>query len=174
MKIVTIFAETLFAFHFTNEKQNELERLLDLWNDVSYLHRFVKDNRSDLPKNESIQQVIEEILESAASIDDSLISYSTNKRSTLDEFFKPLDNKEYRIKTLSKQKSRCAYLRLYALRIDANCFIITGGAIKFHHLMEDRPHTATELKKIERCRDYLKTNNITDNDSFYEFLIEVV
>ena len=69
-----------------------------------------------------------------------------------------------------RQKGRKNYLRIYALRIDKNCFVITGGAIKFTHLMQDRKHTQLELNKIEMCRNYLKENGIIDADSFYEFL----
>lgn len=41
MKIICIFADHLFAFHFKDETYNELRRLLILWNDTSYLHHFV-------------------------------------------------------------------------------------------------------------------------------------
>ena len=63
-------------------------------------------------------------------------------------------------------------MRLFAIKIDNNCFVITGGAIKFHHLNKDRPHTQKEMQKINRCRDYLKDNGVFDADSFYEFLNE--
>jgi hypothetical protein len=172
MKIVCIFEGSLYAFRYANETKNELGRLLKLWNDTSYLYRFVQENKMDLPHHKSVPELIEELMESAAIIDQSLATYASSKQKKLDELFKPLDNKEYRKTELSKQKSRQTYLRLYALRIDTNCFVITGGAIKFHHLMEDRVHTAKELQKIERCRNYLKANGINDNDSFYEFLIE--
>ena len=61
---------------------------------------------------------------------------------------------------------------IVAIKIDNNCFVITGGAIKFHHLNKDRPHTQKEMQKINRCRDYLKDNGVFDADSFYEFLNE--
>lgn len=35
MKIVRIFAEKLFAFKYQNEADNELRRLLTLWNDTT-------------------------------------------------------------------------------------------------------------------------------------------
>lgn len=75
--------------------------------------------------------------------------------------------------TLSKQKGRKNYLRIYAIRIDENCFVITGGTIKFHHLNKDRQHTQKEMDKINACRDYLKANKVMDADSFYEFINEV-
>jgi hypothetical protein len=37
MKIISIFEERLFAFHWEGEEMNELARLLSCWNDVDYL-----------------------------------------------------------------------------------------------------------------------------------------
>jgi len=39
--------------------------------------------------------------------------------------------------------------------------------------MEEREHTANELIKIERCRNFLRENGVMDADSFFEFLIEL-
>lgn len=70
------------------------------------------------------------------------------------------------------QKGRQNCLRLYAIKIDEETFVITGGAIKLplHHLMEDRDHTIKELQKIKKAQDYLRANQIFDEDSFFEFL----
>lgn len=174
MNIVRIFAEqlNLFAFRFKGEKMNELGRLLSLWNDISYLHEFITNNKSDVPKNVSISTLVFQLIEDANNIDETIIEISSNPKRSFEEFFKPLNNQEYQIMELSKQKGRRNYLRLYAIKIDDNCFVITGGAIKFHHLNKDRPHTQKEMQKIDRCRDYLKDSGVFDADSFYEFLHE--
>lgn len=172
MKIFSIFANRLFTFHYKGEKMNELRRLLTNWNDPFYLSKFVKENRTDLPKNMSIQQVVHQIIENANDIDESLNELSNDPDRKLEEFFKPLYNQEYRLIVLSKQKGRKNFLRLYAIKIDDNCFVITGGAIKFHHLNKDRLHTQKEMQKIDNCRDFLKENGVFDSDSFYEFINE--
>ena len=172
MKIVRIFADQLFAFQYEKENDNELHRLLNLWNDTAYLYQFVSQNKSDLPKNVTIQALINQLIDNANEIDDALNEIVADPGKSLEVFFKPLDNQEYHIVKLSKQKGRKNYLRLYAIRIDKNCFVITGGAIKFHHLNKDRPHTQKEMEKINRCRDYLTANSVFDADSFYEFLNE--
>lgn len=172
MKIVRIFADQLFAFHFNGEKMNELRRLLSLWNDTTYLYKFVTENKSDVPKNTPIPSLVFQLNENANEIDDTLNKISIDPKRSLEEFFKPLHNQEYHIVELSKQKGRKNYLRLFAIKIDTNCFVITGGAIKFHHLNKDRLHTKKEMEKIDKCRDYLKNNNVFDADSFYEFLNE--
>ena len=172
MKIVRIFGNQLFAFQYEHETDNELDRLIDQWNDTGYLYEFVRENNGDVPKNTPIPSLINQIIDNANDIDDVLNEISEDEARSLEEFFKPLDNQEYQIVELSKQKGRKNYLRLYAIRIEKNCFVITGGAIKFHHLNKDRPHTQKEMEKINGCRDYLKANGVFDGDSFYEFINE--
>lgn len=173
MKIVSIFGHKLFAFRYPTETDNELSRILKEWNDTYYLYNFISNNKGDIPKNKNIAELVNQLIEDANEIDETLIMLSKNKTKKLEAFFKPLDNQEYRIVTLSKQKGRKNYLRIYAIRIDENCFVITGGTIKFQHLNKDRLHTQKEMDKINACRDYLKANKVMDADSFYEFINEV-
>lgn len=172
MRIVDIFAPKLFAFHYDNEDENELKRLLTLWNNPIYISTFLDENKSDIPPYENINKLELKIFDDANEIDDILYELSNDDAMQLEEFFAPLDNKEYYEVILSKQKGRKRYLRLYALKIDENCYVITGGAIKFTHLMEEKDHTKEELRKIEMCREFLKSNDVFDAESFYEFLIE--
>lgn len=82
--------------------------------------------------------------------------------------FSNLDDYETRTIELAKQKSKRRWLRIYALRIDTNAYIIIGGAIKLTHKMEARLHTAKELDKLESCRTYLIDQGVFDIDSFNE------
>ena len=45
MKIVSLFAEKLFAFHNEGELLDEYGRLLDLWNDPEYVFDFAEKNK---------------------------------------------------------------------------------------------------------------------------------
>ncbi len=173
MKIVNIFAYRLFAFHYDGEVDNEYDRLLDLWTDTEYVRQFLKENEQDIPVPKTKRQFIDYIREDAQSIDEKLINITTSDDEILSQFFQPLHNSEYQIKVLSLQKGRENCLRLYAIKISDDMFVITGGAIKLplQHLMEDRKHTGKELQKIKQAKDYLRMNDIFDEDSFYEFLI---
>ena len=171
MKIIDIFANRkLYAFQYDGEHDHELDRLLDLWNDPMYLHAFIKKNVKDVPVDKGAYRVFNEILNNTGELEDILDEIATDGNRQFEEFFSPLYNQEYKVVELSMQKGRKNYLRLYALKIDDNCFLITGGAIKFTHLMEERPHTLEELNKINRCRDFLKSNGVFDDGSFYEFI----
>ncbi|UUV21268.1 hypothetical protein [Paenimyroides aestuarii] len=172
MRIVNIFAYRLFAFHDAGEVDNEYDRLLDLWTDTEYVREFLLANKQDIPKHESIEQYIRYIREDAIAIDEQLITITEEENEKLSYFFQPLHNSEYQVKILSLQKGRQNCLRLYAIKIDDDTFVITGGAIKLplHHLMIERAHTLKELQKIKKAQDYLRANEIIDEDSFFEFL----
>lgn len=169
MKIASIFANQLYAFHFENEEYNEFDKLFELWGNPLFVYDFVKQNIKDVKEDISIETLVEQIADDTFELEDIFNRYFI-KNKNLDELFKPLNNQEYKVIELSKQKTRQNYLRVYALRIDKNCFVITGGAIKLTHLMKDRPHTAVELNKIEKCRNYLKENSVIDSDTFYELI----
>jgi hypothetical protein len=47
--------------------------------------------------------------------------------------------------------------------------VITGGAIKLTRTMQERQHTKKELDKLNRCRDFLRGQDVFDADSFFEF-----
>lgn len=44
MKIICIFADHLFAFHYDNYGDNEYDRLMELWTEVEYLKNYAKQN----------------------------------------------------------------------------------------------------------------------------------
>ncbi len=168
MKIVTIFAEKLYTFHYPNETANEYDRLMELWTDVLYLREYAKKNSiADTTK------FIRDIRNDAEYIQD-LIEKMANNKGKLDTFFKPLDDLETRIKVLSLQKGkiRQSYLRLYAIKVDENLFVIVGGAIKLAYTMKEHPDTQHEKVKLERAKNYFQSEQVFDIDSFYELLME--
>lgn len=175
MKIVDIFAKKLFSFVYKTDDGfsyyvNEYDRMMDLWTDVSYLRNYAKAN--NVP---NINQFVNARLRDAENIQD-LLDKLTENNHPLEYYFRPLDNNETSIKILSLQKGKVSNrdgLRIYAIKIDADCFVITGGAIKMSQLMEDHPDTDNELTKIKKAQDYFKANDVFDRDSFYEFKSEM-
>lgn len=169
MKIVDIFAKTLFAFHYVGEADNEYDRLMDNWTDVSYLRKYAKSNAI-----QNVNQFVKDKLKDAEQIQDLLEEITTNKEP-LEYYFRTLFDNESGIKTLSLQKGKIERngIRLYAVKIDENCFVITGGAIKMSQAMQDHPDSNNELTKIKAAKTYLQENTIVDKDSFYELINEL-
>ncbi len=168
MKIVSIFAEKLFSFHYPDEGDNELDRLMELWNDVQYLKKFAEDNGIA-----EVETFVNKIIDNAFEIQDVLEEIANNKRQ-LGHYFKPLTDTETGFKILSLQKGRLInnQLRIYAIKIDEECFVITGGAIKMSQTMQEFPDTQIELDKLKVAQRYLNDNGVFDIDSFFELLSE--
>ncbi len=167
MKIVPIFADKLFAFHYKGEAVNEFDRLMDLWTDIAFLIDYLKENNIT-----DVKKIVKNILQDAEQIQDFLDNISQNKEP-YGFYFEPLQNSE-RNKILAFQKGKIKenILRYYAIKLDENCFVITGGAIKMSQKMQEHTDTTNELKKLEKARAYLKQNGVFDEDSFFELLIE--
>ena len=169
MEIVPIFDAHLYSFKYPGEEFDELERLLDEWNDIEMLRNFFEENSQDLKYFQiEVDDAIIQTRKEADALRKKLINLSKTVNPDLDSMFANLDDYETRIVPLAKQKSKRRWLRIYALRIDTNTYIITGGAIKLTHEMKDRLHTAKELDKLESGRNYLKDQGVFDIDSFNE------
>jgi hypothetical protein len=168
MKIDAIFAPSLFAFHYSGEVDNEYDRLMDHWTDVSYLRKYAKDNAVA-----NINQFVKDRLKDAEQIQDVLEEITINNQP-LEFYFRTLFDTEAGIKTLSLQKGKIIKngIRIYAIKIDTNCFVITGGAIKMTQTMQDHPDSNNELTKIKTAKEYLQQHSIFDTDSFYELINE--
>lgn len=140
MKIVRIFADQLFAFHYKGEADNEYDRLMELWTDITFLKAYAhKNNITD------VKEFVNEILQDAEQIQD-YIDKLNNKNEPYELYFEPLQYSEKnKILAYQKGKIKKNSLRYYAIKVDTNCFVITGGAIKMSQTMQEHPDTANEL-----------------------------
>ena len=97
----------------------------------------------------------------------------------LDGLFRPLSLSDNRAHEMTREKARnwerkrhSSWLRIYAICIEPNVYIVTGGAIKLTATMQERMHTQQELDKLNVCRDLLIQNGVFDQDSFIDFFEE--
>lgn len=168
MRIDCIFTDRLFSFHYAGEADNEYDRLMELWTDVNYLYDFGRQNSvSDM------EDFVDGILSDAEDLQDFMVNLECNY-PVLSIYFLPLDNVAWKTQSLSFRKGKIKRnrLRLYAIKIDEDCFVITGGAIKMSQAMQDHSDTLKELEKLRNARLYLNRNGVFDEDSFFELLSE--
>lgn len=173
MKILPTFVPSLYAFKYSVSEPDELERVFDQWDDPIYLSEFFEENERDL--SVSIEEAIFKVRNEAKFLRKKLLALTATEPIRLNELFKNLDNNETTPKPLSPQKAPKRWLRIYSIRIDENFYVVTGGTIKLdggviaarnEFQMQDREHTNEELKKINRCRDYLREQGVIDEESF--------
>lgn len=168
----------LWAVKYPEKDADELTLLFRNWSNFNYLLDFFLNNLDDLQHFFHIQRVreaIQDTLEDADVLERLILDFPYTEN--LDGLFHPLGLSDNRTAELTREKARnwernrhASWLRVYAIRVERNVFIVTGGAIKLTPAMQDRPHTQEELDKMNRCRDFLNENGIFDQDSFIDFV----
>lgn len=187
MRLQPIFARSsdptdggVFAIIYDENGQNAWVELINRLNDVSYLHEFFNDRRHLSPLRGSGDAGIERAVSHARAEVADLVNYirqlaqqkpNDDTYASLGQLFKPLEN--WRVDAdvdLLKEKARGRkhnkWLRIYAIRVRPNLYIITGGALKMVHQMQDDAVTCKELVKLKRVKDWLKGLGIVDAESF--------
>jgi hypothetical protein len=194
MKIVSTFAvvkDSLYSVLFENEaiavnddgtiipteNLHEFNRLFNFWNDPLQLRAFFEENETDLAEvyweGISIDEAIIKTRTEAKKLESILIEYAEEGKEKSDKnlsmLFKPLSegkfDKEYE-KDKVKVDGKKTWIRVYAIRIDVNVFVVCGGAIKLRKTLNDRNYLIKELKKLEITRNYLSDE---DSDTLNEF-----
>ncbi|WP_221393733.1 hypothetical protein [Dyadobacter sp. NIV53] len=170
IELVRIIPETLWAARFEDHEENEYDRTFNYWNDPEYLEAFFTENALDLVKEFygycTVSQAVSITMSEADAFEKKLISIAQkqNLNKKLGDIFKPLD-KTATIK-IEKEKSKAygtgakSWLRIYAVRLNYDFFIISGGAIKLTKSMNERNHLKKELKKLDTLVRFLKELNI--------------
>lgn len=182
MKFVRIIEnyDHLWAVKAQDKEADELTILFRNWTNGEYLLDFFMENFKDLKDFfhiERIDQAVSDTFEDVEALQELVLEFPYTEQ--LDELFKPLDITDTRVRELSREKARnwdrerhASWLRIYAIRLEPNVYVVTGGAIKLTRTMQDREHTLVELEKLNRCKAYLKANDVFDKDSFIEFTNE--
>ncbi|MCF8226229.1 MAG: hypothetical protein K9J30_10155 [Bacteroidales bacterium] len=176
MKIVPIFGEILFAVQYPCETEDAFKRLFNSWADPEYLEEFFENNKADITNGYygtfTVEGAIFETYEYAEELESRILALAENSKTNikkgLEEIFKPLHTSDNRTVHLKQSKARNRWLRIYALRIERNVYIVTGGVIKLTRTMQERQHTMDELSKLNKCRTYLTERGIIDIEGIIE------
>nr|WP_295864741.1 hypothetical protein [uncultured Chitinophaga sp.] len=158
----------LWSIQLDDKLQCEFDLFFRTMSDFVWLRKFFSDNLQDLTSgyfgNISIDDAVERTADEIEMIENRL-AYCVQRdftgfNASLEHFFRPLNNFEYVIAhQKSKARLRNGWLRLYAIRLAANCFIITGGAVKLSLNMRKK-HLEYELHKLDLTKRFLKNNHI--------------
>lgn len=170
----------LWAVKYPEKDTDELTLLFRNWSNFNYLLDFFLNNLDDLQNFfhvERVREAIQDTFEDAGELEKLILDFPYTEN--LDGLFHPLSLADNRAVELTREKARnwererhASWLRVYAIRVEKNVFIVTGGAIKLTPAMQDRPQTQAELDKMNKCRDFLKANGIFDQDSFIDYVNE--
>lgn len=186
MSVINIFeivSESLYSVMYDTEGQNEFARLFDLWRDAEYLEDFFNKNTEDLKGgiwgDISIEEAMLKTIHEANRLEEKLVEIAElgkeDQYSTLSTLFRPLHDTTTNIEPFESNKAKGddknSWVRVYAIRIEANLFVITGGAIKLTRSMNERAHLLLELTKFDVVRAYLKDEDNYDNHPIFELFL---
>lgn len=142
---------------------------------------FFLANMSDLAsyfKITDINQAIYDTIDDSQRMQCLILDISPD--ADLDQLFRPLENSRANEMLLGKEKAKiknrpvhASWLRIYAIKLEPGCYIITGGAIKLTRTMQEREHTLAELNKMEAVRNSLLASGAIDAEGFIDYLSEI-
>lgn len=184
MKLVRIFEREknqLLSIQFDNSDTDEFTKAFNQWQDVEYLEQFFEEHKADLQSgfygNISVEDAVFETMAESRAFEENIRNEAKrgerdNEPNLNNIVFKTLNKYE----TSSKHEKNKAYgpvkyswLRIYAIRISADIFVVSGSAIKLTKEMKGREHTENELDKLKRTVQYLKSIGFEDADD-YDFI----
>ncbi|MCD8268480.1 MAG: hypothetical protein LUD46_08485 [Parabacteroides sp.] len=178
MEIITIFTSYIYSIKNDGQDENEFDRLLAEWNDVESVAKFLKENQDYLKTD--VWKIISEpeaaalqVLDEAEALE--MLFEELNKHTEVgekpdfDSHFHYLEGKyKYELKyppMKSYGEGSPSLLRLYAIKMGKNTYLITGGGIKLADTIQNSPGLREHiLQNIDRVRSWLKSNGIMDNE----------
>lgn len=187
MRLVRIFARDeddpprgLLAVQYDEmgENENSWSRLNDNLDDIDFLENFFLEREHllkdgyfgtiELPKAAVfIRQEMRHFSGLLEKADEGGIEHVIN---SLNQMFKPLKENEDRKPELLRSKAygrkNKNWLRVYALKISDDLYVMTGGGIKLVHRIDDDETLKEERRKLGMVKAHLKALGMTDSDAF--------
>ncbi len=182
MEILKIYEDCLYSIKFDDADIDEYSRTFQLWKDLDYLVEFFKVNAKyvDNPfwkdkgldsenPNASAERVAKESLVLASYIKDLASNAIDGKFPDFENYFKPLGGKYSYVTELEPNKSYGTFdpslLRLYAIKLDKNVYLIVCGGIKLGKTIQSFPDLKDKVfTKIDNVLAFLKANGITESE----------
>lgn len=177
MKLISIHKGYLYSVKFEGEESDEFNRVIEEVTDVSAVLDFLKANedmfdsyfgRYFRTKEEAAERIAEEADDMESYLDYLESNARNKKKPDYDNFFQYL-NGMYKcdIKYIPMKaygvNYRMSFIRLYAIKLQPNVYVVVDGGIKLGRTIQESPGLKeTVLNKIRIAKEYLQANGIID------------
>ncbi|MCM1302440.1 MAG: hypothetical protein NC226_12080 [Bacteroides cellulosilyticus] len=162
--------------------KDEFTKWRKLWQDPYYLSDFYCNHieffRDPYWKGIDEEEFVTDTIAAAPRIFQDLKEALT--KNELEELFQPLAPEDARRAEYASIRVKSKFgrilqhyaFRIYAIKVDEGCYVITGGAIKIEKDMGKAPNTQIELAKLNYTYGALCGEGLTDKASFLNFIFE--
>jgi hypothetical protein len=180
LEIIAIdrFKPYIYSIQYDDVEESEFERLFQQWNDMGYVMRFFDTYQEFLKSpiwqnisepEDAARQVLQEAIDLEDLFDELYDNTVKGEAKDFDSHFHYLEGKyKYELERppmKSYGTERPSLLRIYAIKMGVNTYLITGGGIKLADSIQNSPELKDHvLKNIDRVREFLKANGIIDSD----------
>lgn len=166
MKLKSIFANKIWSVLYDGDHECSFDKVFNEWFDAEYLFDFLESHKVLIENSETWgRYTLEELVEMIQDEADSFLE-RLEEENDFDNEFHILSKNCYEI-NLVKSKAygktideKPSLLRLYAIKIDVNKYVITGGAIKFVRAMQEQEELRVELNRLQFVAHWLKNNGV--------------
>ena len=179
MDVEEIYKPYIYSIKYDGQEDNEFDRLFDAWNNMTGLVEFMQTNQKYLDnpiwgESYTPEKAARKVRDEAVELDDLLFNLCKNadegKQPDFDSHFKFLDGK-YQVYEYVPMKSygpgTPSFLRMYAIKLKSNLYVITGGGIKLADSIQKSPDLKNHvLQNIDKVRTWLIKNGIMDEQDF--------
>jgi|SRR5690554_139439 len=170
IKIIPIFEKNLYSFSYNDDAETVFHKLIKKWTDPDKLSKIAASKNMSFEEADIFRKTI---LRDVKSLTRLIKKCLTNDK--LNEFFVPYHNntqknveyQESKGKFKSDVTNKTSKLRIYALRINNNEFIITGGTIKLTKATQGETYSQKQVDRMNSLRRFLKENGYDPEDIIY-------
>ena len=179
MDIIEIIPSYLYSVKYDNQTYDEFHRVFHYWNDVESLvdffrahidylsHPFWGDFKDEPEK--AAKTVVVDAMDLECYIHELAKNAQNSKRPDFDEYFHPLNGKYIyewnHIPMKGYGVRRPTFLRLYAIKMGQNCYLLVYGGLKLSDTIQDSPVLKEQVfKRIDKTLEFLKQEAIADGD----------
>lgn len=183
MEIIEIIPPYLYSVRYDEESLDEYHRVFHYWNDINQLLEFFRLNADYLKQpfwRDTVsepEEAAKDVIVDANALQNYLNHLADNARRGLypdfDSYFHPLEGKyiyEWRLIPMKGYgMGKPTFIRLYAIRMAENCYLLVYGGLKLADKIQNSPGLKDEVfKRIDRTFAYMKREGITDTDDLNE------
>ena len=177
--MVPIVENRLYSIVYDDAEDGVFDLLFEQWSDVNYLVEFFSrhteytENKFWKGMDNDPERAALSVIEDASELEPCLIELAENaneeEHPDLDDFFDYLEGDyKYVIRHVSMKgygMKNPSLIRLYAIKMETNVYIIVYGGIKLKKTIQDSPILKDEvLRRINAVMLFMKENGIIDKE----------